>query len=107
MVEALREDKTKGRETLEMVEQSTLTGPLEPMRRVAVAVAEKLHALLVGMLSCISPEGPDEVLGARAEESCVVEDELLGLGEIGVGRRALPIDADAPSYEGTSGISAG
>jgi hypothetical protein len=107
LVELLSEDEAKGRETLEVVEQSTLAGALEPMGRVAVGVVEKLQALLVGVLGCLRPEGPDEPGGAGAQEGAVVEDELLGAGEVGEGRRALPIDEDAPGCEATRAISAG
>jgi hypothetical protein len=56
-------------------------------------VAEKLDALLVGVLGCLSPEGANEPSGAGAEQSRVVEDELFGPVEVGVGRNAVPVDA--------------
>ena len=106
-IEVLGEDEAKGCKTLEMVEQSTLAGVLEALRRVAVGVVEKLQAVLVGVLGCLCPEGPDKPFGIGAQEVAVVEDELLDAGDIGVGRRVLPIDADASGCEGTSAISVG
>ena len=94
-IEVLGEDEAEGRKTIEAVEQSTLAGVLEPLRGVAVSVFEKLQAVLVGVLGCLRPEGPDEPFGAGTQEGAVVEDELLGSGEIGVGRRVFPIEADA------------
>jgi hypothetical protein len=101
-IEVLGEDEAQGRKTLEAVEQNTLAGVLEPRRGVAVSVIEKLQAVLVGVLGCLRPEGPDEPCGAGTQEGGVVEDELLGSGEICVGRRVLPVEADAPE-----GISVG
>jgi hypothetical protein len=106
-IEVLGEDEAKSRKTLEVVEQSTLAGALESLRRVAVGVVEKLQALLVGVLGCLRPEGLDEPCGIGAQKVAVVEDELLDAGDIGVGRRVLPIDADAPGCERTSAISVG
>jgi hypothetical protein len=106
-IEILSENEAKGCKTLEVVEQSTLAGALESLRRVAVGVVEKLQALLVGLLGCLRPEGLDKPGGKGAQEVAVVEDELLDAGDIGVGRRVLPIDADAPGCEGTSAISVG
>jgi hypothetical protein len=106
-IKVLGEDEAKGRKTVEMVEQSTLTGALESQRGVAVGVVKKLQAVLVGVLGCLRPEGLDEPCGIGAQEAAVVEDELLDAGDIGVGRRVLPIDADAPGCEGTSAISVG
>ena len=77
--------------------KSTLAGVLEPLRGVAVSVVEKLQAVLVGVLGCLRPEGLDEPCGAGTQVGAVVEDELLDAGEIGVGRRVLPIDADTPA----------
>jgi hypothetical protein len=101
-IEVLSEDEAQGRKSVKLIEQSTLAGVLEPLRGVAVSVVEKLQAVLVGVLGCLRPEGPGEPCGAGTQEGAVVEDELLGSGEIGVGRRVFPIDADAPA-----GISVG
>jgi len=101
-IEVLGEDEAEGLKTLKVVEQSTLAGVLEPLRCVTLGVVEKLQAVLVGVLGGLPPEGPDKPCGAGTQEGAVVEDELLGSGEIGVGRRVLPIDADAPA-----GISVG
>jgi hypothetical protein len=95
-IEVLGEDEAQGRKTLEAVEQSTLAGVLQPLWGVAVNVVEKLQAVLVGVLGCLRPEGPDEPCGAGTQEGGVVEDELLGCGQICVGRRVLPVEADAP-----------
>jgi len=106
-IEILSEDEAEGRKTLEVVEQSTLASALEPLRRVAMGVGEKLHALLVGVLGCLRPEGLDKPCGKGAQEVAVVKDELLSPGELGVGRRVLPIDTEAPGCERTSAISVG
>ena len=83
-IEVLGEDEAEGRKTLEVVEQITLAGVLEALQGAAVGVVEKLQAVLVGVLGCLRPEGPDEPFGAGTQEGGVVEDELLGSGEIGV-----------------------
>jgi hypothetical protein len=94
-IEVLGEDEAEGRKTLEVIEQSTLAGVLEALRCVTLGVVEKLQAVLVGLLGGLRPEGPDEPFGAGTQEGGVVENELLGSGEIGVGRRVFPIESNA------------
>jgi len=104
-IEILGKDEADGRKAIEVVEQSTLAGVLEALRRVAVGVVNKLQAVLVCVLGCLCPEGLDEPSGIGAQEVAVVEDELFDAGDIGVGRRVPPIDADVPGCEGRSAIS--
>jgi hypothetical protein len=79
-VEVFGKDQTKGSKTVEAVEEGALAGTLEPLGRIAVSMAEKLHALLVGVESCLSPKSADEPGGAGAEQGRMVEDELFGPG---------------------------
>jgi hypothetical protein len=89
-VELFGDDETEGGKAVEVIEQGDPAGTLEPLRGVAVSVAEELHTVLVSLVSRLLPEAADEPSGAGPEQGRVVEDELVGPGKSELGRDAIP-----------------
>jgi hypothetical protein len=107
VVEVFGEDELNGREAREVVEQCPPAGALESLGRVAPGVLENLQAVLVGLMGCLPPEVPDEPGGRGAQDRRVLADEPLGPGQIALGRKALPKNADTARYARSSMLSVG